>query len=67
MGKTVAVAIAAATLLIVAMLAMKLVSSPGGTPSGQDMARAQALASPQAPTVGPAEAMVHIVDFLDPA
>ena len=67
MGKTVAVAIAAATLLIVAMLAMKLVSSPGGTPSGQDMARAQALASPHAPTLGPAEAKVHIVEFLDPA
>ena len=67
MGKAIAIAIGAATLLIVAMLTMKLVSSPQGTPSKPDMARAQALASPESPTLGPADAKVHIVEFLDPA
>ena len=36
-------------------------------PQGEDQARQAALASEHAPTLGPSDAKVHIVEFLDPA
>ena len=68
-GKIVGIVIAVTTLLIVVALGFKMVGS-GGKPQQQpqaDSGRALALASMQAPSVGPADAKVHIVEFMDPA
>lgn len=65
-GRTAAIAIAAVTLIIAAALAAKLIGNRGPAPEAQ-AARAAALASLDAPTVGAADARVHIVEFIDPA
>jgi len=66
-GKALGIAIAVATLLVVIALGYKLLAG-GGKPDPQaDAARVLALASAQAPTLGPADAKVHIVEFMDPA
>ena len=66
-GKFMGIAIAVTTMLIVIALTYKLVTG-GNKPDPQaDAVRVLALASPQAPATGPAEAKVHIVEFIDPA
>jgi protein-disulfide isomerase len=62
-----AIVIAVTTLLIVIALGYKLVAGGGSAESKADASRAAALASTQAPSIGPAEAKVHIVEFIDPA
>ena len=67
MGKLVGIVIAVTTLLIVVALGFKLVSGSGKAQAQADSGRALALASAQAPSIGPADAKVHIVEFMDPA
>lgn len=65
-GKIVGIVIVVVTLAIVAVLSVKLVG--GGKPAPQaDVGRVLALESAQAPSIGPADAKVHIVEFMDPA
>jgi len=67
LGRVMGIVIAVTTLLIVIALAYKLLAG-GGKPDPQaDAGRVLALASAQAPTIGPADAKVHIVEFMDPA
>ena len=56
-------------VVIGALLAVTLLSACGDSQPSQveDQARQAALASEHAPTLGPADAKVHIVEFLDPA
>lgn len=57
------------TLAVVAVAAATLLSGcgePESSPAGDD-ARQAALASEHSPTLGDADAKVHIVEFLDPA
>jgi protein-disulfide isomerase len=65
-SRIVAVVIAVLTLAIVVVLGVKLVTR-GGNPAKVDTARVLALESAQAPSIGPADAKVHIVEFMDPA
>ena len=66
-GRIIGIVIAVTTLLIVVALTFKLVTG-GSKPEAQaDSGRVLALASAEAPSVGPADAKVHIVEFLDPA
>ena len=58
-----------AAVLVIALVAVTLIylgndTQPAG---GEDMARQAALASEHSPTLGGANAKVHIVEFLDPA
>ena len=56
-------------MVIGALLVATLLSGCGDSRPSQaeDQARQAALASEHAPTLGPADAKVHIVEFLDPA
>jgi protein-disulfide isomerase len=63
-GVIVAVLIGIATLVIAVVIGMKLNSAPDPRANAKDRT---ALASAEAPTAGPADARVHIVEFLDPA
>jgi protein-disulfide isomerase len=65
-SRIVAIVIAVLTLAIVVVLGVKLVTR-GGNPAKVDTARVLALESAQAPSIGPADAKVHIVEFMDPA
>jgi protein-disulfide isomerase len=66
-GKTIGIVIAVTTLLVVIALGFKLAGSGGKAEPKVDAARAAALASAEAPSIGPADAKVHIVEFMDPA
>lgn len=61
--------VTAVVVLIIAIVGLSFVYDTGDTPSAQqaDDARAAALASEHAPTIGDPNARVHIVEFLDPA
>ena len=67
LGKITGIAIAITTLLIVIALGYKLFAGGGNADPQADAGRAAALASTQAPTLGSADARVHIVEFIDPA
>jgi protein-disulfide isomerase len=66
-GKFIGIVIAVTTLLIVIALGYKLIVGGGKAEAQADPALAMALASAQAPSIGPADARVHIVEFMDPA
>jgi protein-disulfide isomerase len=66
-GKYIGIAIAVTTVLVVIALTFKLVVGGGKAEPQADAGRLLALASAQAPTLGPADAKVHIVEFMDPA
>ena len=67
-GRIVGIVIAVVTLAIVAALSVKLIGAGGkAAPTQADTARILALESPLAPSIGPADARVHIVEFMDPA
>jgi protein-disulfide isomerase len=65
-GRIVGIVIAVLTVAIVAVLGVKF-ASQGGKAAQVDPARVLALESAQAPSIGPADAKVHIVEFMDPA
>ena len=67
MGKIAGIVIAATTLLIVIALGFKMIAGKPDAAPKVDAARVLALESAQAPTLGPADARVHIVEFMDPA
>jgi protein-disulfide isomerase len=58
---------AVTTLLIVIALGYKLIVGGGKPESQVDASRVLALESAQAPSLGPPDAKVHMVEFLDPA
>lgn len=53
--------------VLLAAAAGALLMQFGGAPSPDPLAQRPGLASEHAPTLGPAQAKVHIVEFLDPA
>jgi len=59
--------ITAAVVLVAAFAAATLVYQSRKADSSQALARQALLVRDHAPTVGPADAKVHIVEFLDPA
>jgi protein-disulfide isomerase len=65
--RTLWIAFGVAALVLGAIALLFMGSTGSGPTSGGGDARAAALASTNAPSEGPADAKVHIVEFLDPA